>query len=163
MNGWSRHNQFRPARLDDADLVIDLVADLNRKVGLIYGIRVDVESSIKTIMHVIERGVCVVGQESCAGGFIHPYPWNHEAKVGTILFWNYRKPSGIHVFTAICEKFKSLGATHVSCSSHFPENRAVKFYTRFELIPSEIQFIANLTSMKTTFTPGKEPHHVIAG
>lgn len=163
-NDWSRLKLFRPARLDDADHIVDLLVPLFQKVGAVYGIRPEAESIIKTVIHTIERGVCLVGESGCAGGYVHPYPWNHNAQVGIILFWNYSRPSGIHVFEAIVERFRSLGATHINCASHFPDNRIGRHYMRFGLHPAETQFISSLATMKTsTAQTPKEAAHVISG
>lgn len=164
MNTSPKLRRFRPARLDDADHIIDQIVAINAKVGAVYGIGMDAESVIATVMHTIERGVCLVGDHACAGGYIHPYPWNHAAKIGLILFWNYTRPSGIHVFEAMAERFRALGATHINAASHFPSNRIGQHYARFGLHPCETQFIGCLAAMKTNHNPPRqEAAHVVTG
>ena len=164
MNTSSKLRKFRPATMDDADHIIDQIVEINKKVGAVYGIPMDAESVIATVIHTIERGVCVVGENACAGGYIHPYPWNHAAKIGLILFWNYTRPSGIRVFEAIAERFRALGATHINAASHFPDNRIGQYYARFRLHPAEVQHIGCLSAMKTNHnTPKQEEPHVVIG
>lgn len=159
----SKLKRFRPARPDDLDAILDLLVDMNRKIGAVYGIPADAESTIKTVLHIIHRGVCLVGNHACAGGFIYPYPWNEQAKVGLLLFWNYTRPSGVHVFGAMAERFRELGATHLNCASHFPDNRLARWYARFGLRAAEIQHISPLATMRLHRTSQPKATHVLTG
>lgn len=152
MNASSKLKRFRRATPDDADAVIDLIVDINRKVGAVYGIRMEAESVIQTVIHTIHRGICMVGPNACAGGFISPYVWNRRVQIGTVLFWNYTKPSGVHVFEALAAEFSRLGASHISCSSHFPENKVGRLYLKMNSTPCEIQYIARIEAMTPLIT-----------
>lgn len=130
---------------DDEEHILDLLVDLHRKVGGIYGIETDAASLIDTARHIIRNGICLVGESACAGGMITRYPWNREARIGTVLFWNFTKPSGIHVLRALADEFKAHGATHLACSSHFPTNRVGRHYVKsLDMKPVEVQYLLKL-------------------
>jgi len=149
MSASSKLKRFRRATPDDADSIIDLIVEINRKVGAVYGIPMEAESVIQTVMHTIKRGICLVGDGACAGGLIHPYVWNRSASVGLIVFWNYSRPSGIHIFEAMIQAFRQHGATHLNCSSHFPANRIGQHYVkRFDMAPVEVQYLAEISKMR---------------
>lgn len=153
-------HRFRKATLEDVDDIIDLIIEINRKVGAVYGIPMDAESVVETVMHVVKRGICVVGPGACAGGMVHPYLWNRDFQMGTVIFWNYNRPSGVHVIEALAREFKQAGATHLTCTSHFPENKAGRIYVRMGSTPCEIQYIAKLANMKSLITPRAQPQEV---
>lgn len=138
--------RFRPAKVDDTEHIVELLIPLFQKFGGVYGIRSDAESIVKTVLHTITNGICLVSPEACAGGFIHPYPWNHQMNVGVVLFWNYNRPSGIRVFEALTREFKARGATHINCASHFPDHRIGRHYRRLNLQPAEIQYVGPVDS-----------------
>lgn len=140
------HLKFRPATPSDFDAILDLIVDINKKVGAVYGIPMEAGSVVHAINHTIKEGICLVGDGACAGGFIHPYIWNHAMKIGLVLFWNYRKPGGIRIFQAMVEEFKRRGATHVSCSSHFPKNTIGRHYLKRGAHPVEVQYLIPLVN-----------------
>lgn len=144
MSADPNRQKFRPARVDDTDHIVNLLIPLFQKVGVIYGIKPDAESIIASVLHTIERGVCLVGDHACAGGFIRNYPWNYNAKLGVILFWNYDRPSGIKILPEMVEAFRRLGATHINCASHFPDNRIGKHYEALGIHPAEVQYVGNI-------------------
>ncbi len=153
MQRSSKLQRFRRATRDDVEPIIDLIVEINRKVGAVYGIPMEAESLIQTVMHIVDRGICMVGPGACAGGFIHPYVWNRSVNVGTVLFWNYNRPSGVHVIEALAQEFNRLGASHFSCSSHFPENKAGRLYVKMNSTPCEIQYMTRIAEMTPLISP----------
>ena len=144
-NGLSKRQRFHLALPADEERILELLVDLHRKVGGIYGIDTDAASLIETARHVMRHGVCLVGESACAGGSIVRYPWNRSARIGTVLFWNFNRPSGIHVLAALAEEFKARGATHLACSSHFPTNRVGRHYVKsLDMKPVEVQYLLKL-------------------
>lgn len=141
MNNSPKPNRFRPATLDDLGFIADLLVDLYRKTGMVYGIKPDAPSLIHAITKTIKHGICLVGAGGCAGGYIEPFWWNQDSKMGTILFWNFHMPSGIHVLAAMRDAMLSQGATHIAVASHFPANRIARHYKKLGFHPTEIQFI----------------------
>lgn len=116
---------------------MDLLAALYAKLGGVYGIPWDAGAALRVVLHTIHKGVCLIGPQACAGGFVVPFLWNRHVRVGQINFWNYARPSGIRIFNAIAAEFARRGATHLECSSHFPANRAGDFYRHAGLRPVE--------------------------
>ncbi len=151
MPASSKPPRFRRATPDDSGDVVELLLALYRKLGAAYGIPADTKSVVQAVIHTIHNGICIVGDCSCAGGFIENYVWNRHAKIGTVLFWNYSRPSGIKVFEALVKEFKRCGATHINVASHFPENLAGRFYTRFGLKQCEVQWITEIATMTPLF------------
>ena len=104
----------------------------------------DARSIAFLALRAIDRGVCLIGNGAVAGGFVQRYPFNQDAMVGTVYFWNFTKPSGIRILKAIMEEFKSHGATHFSCSSHEPKHRIGDYYSTLGLRKAESEWIMNL-------------------
>lgn len=124
-----------------------LLEDLDGKVGERIGIRSDRRSLVETGIRVIKYGVCLVGSHEVAGANIVKFPFNRNAVIGNIMFWNFTRPSGVHIFEAMVKELKKLGVTHITANSHFPENRIGDFYCKLGLRRVEISWLAEINSM----------------
>ena len=134
---------FRRAQAVPADVlhVYRQIVDLHRKHGDAYGIPLDIDSVLNTIMRVIRDGICLVGPTSCAGMLILPFPFNADARIAQVLFWNFKHAREMRILREILSTAKELGATHRCVASHFPNNNAGRLYRSLGLREAEIQFI----------------------
>ncbi len=144
MNGSPAKNRFRPAQSSDVLFMLNLVRDAYKKNCSVYGIKFDGPSTLLTIANALTRGLCLVGPSSCAGAIITPFPYNHNAQVATVLFWCFKSSRELAIFGELLKHCRDAGATHISASSHFPDNNLKKHYARFSLQPVETQVIGKL-------------------
>lgn len=82
-----------------------------------YGIRYDHESTAETVLGCITRGICLVGEHSCAGAMLYPFPYNKKVCVGQIVFWYYEANREMGIFDAIVEACWKSGAQAASVAS----------------------------------------------
>lgn len=141
MNGSPAKNRFRPAQSSDVLFMLNLVRDGYKKNCSVYGIKFDGPSTLLTIANALTRGLCLVGPSSCAGAIITPFPYNHNAQVATVLFWCFKSSREIAIFGELLKHCRDAGATHISASSHFPDNSIGRFYAKNGLHNCEIQSI----------------------
>lgn len=121
---------------------------LYRRIGVTaYQIEPDLDSVVETIARTIQNGICLVGENACAGGFIVPFLFNYHERIGYVAFWNYSGPSGIRIFPALLEALRDAGATQINVASHFPHNTIARYYARFGLRQTEIQHSCAVADM----------------
>lgn len=135
---------FRRATAQDVRAIYRMGRRFYDKHGAIYGIALDFDSFLNTIEAVVQHGVCVVGNRSCAGAIIAPFPFNHRALVASVVFWCFETPREIRVFEALMEHCKADGATHISGASHFPNNRIGRYYRKLGLQETEVVVMGRL-------------------
>ena len=122
-----------------------LLLDLARKVSPAVGIPSEVEALVELAETAIRDGICLVGDFACAAGVVKPYITNKSVMVGHIVFWNFTRPSGVGILTAIAEEFRQRGASHITASSHHPKHAAGGLYRRLlGARPAEMDWIAPL-------------------
>ena len=122
---------FRRAEPEDIPAILDLLREFYNKQGHIYsGIKFDPASCIETITAVMRDGICLVGDGCCAGAIGVPFPYNRNALFANVVFWYFKRPSGIHIFEALMAECKKAGATHFSAASHFPDRRIERYYQK---------------------------------
>lgn len=152
----SRH-KFRKAELDDLEQIVDLLRDLEAKAWSAYGIQAEGHSLVEMAMRTINHGVCLVGKGAVAGGYLVKFPANQRVLVGNVLFWNFTQPSGLKILEAIAAQFKALGATYLSVTSHYPENRIGDFYCKTGLQRVETNWLAKIDQMNFSIHKQKSP------
>lgn len=135
---------YRLAKLSDAPFIYRLIKEKASRFEDLYGASLDASAIADTIADVMQRGILIVGPASCAAARFGPLPFNHQVVVANILFWYFKTPREIQIFDEICNVCKNLGATHVNASSHFPDNRLIRFYEKRGLVPIETQTLGRL-------------------
>lgn len=141
-------NLFRRATLDDLEEIVDLGVNLSQKHGSVYQMPAEGLSVAAEISRIIKYGICLVGHGAAAGGAVRPFIWNTHIMVGCVIFWNFTRPSGIHIFDALVLELEKHGATHLSTTSHFPKNRIGEFYAKRGMSPAETTFIGEIAAIK---------------
>lgn len=139
---------FRPATPDDLEYIVDLGVNLSAKHGDAYRVPADALSVAQEVSHAIQCGVCLVGNGCAAGGYVKPFIWGHDIKVGMVTFWNFTTPSGVHILGALVDEFAKRGATFISAASHFPHNRVGDLYARMGMWPAETTYVGEIATMK---------------
>lgn len=134
--------EFRRAELTDVIFMARISKAAYAKYGTIYGIAFDMESTLETIDHVVRNGICIVGSASCAGAMLFPFPYNKNAVIAYVSFWNFEKPKEIVIFDALVNACRETGATHINPNSLFPKNLIAKFYAKRKMPAVEIQYLA---------------------
>lgn len=109
-----------------------------------------------TIQDIIDRGILLVGDTSCAGAIISAFPFNNQASIAWVVFWYFRNKREIGIFKELIEQCRQAGATHINTSSHFPNNTVGRFYHKCGLASCEIQYLAPLYAHKTACEPAAE-------
>jgi hypothetical protein len=145
---------FRQATQDDLEQVVQSIYDLRSKHPEAYGIDFDEESVVATALHAIRHGVCLIGHGAVAGANFVPFIWNRRVMTANVVFWNFKQscPRGIHIFQALLYELEKRGATHISCTSHYPSNRIGEFYAKMGMNPAEQNFIGEIRIMKSSCT-----------
>jgi len=135
---------FREAGVDDVPHVELLLAEFYAKQGGVYGIPIDEQSTIQTIVSTASNGILLVGPTSCAGAIICPFPFNRQARVAQVIFWYFQLHREIRIFDELLIRCRAMGATHVNATSHPPHNRIARYYQRHGLKQVETQLIGRL-------------------
>lgn len=135
---------FRQAKLSDGPFIYRLLREFYAKQGGVYDIPMDAESAADTIHQVISTGICLVGNHSCAGALLSPFPFNRHEIIAQVIFWYFTSPREIQIFKQLAVASKIAGATHINASSHFPDNRIMRYYERIGLRPVETQGMCRL-------------------
>ena len=89
---------FRRADIQDVVFIARLLREFYSRVGHIYRIPFNYESTLSTVDEVVRRGVCLVGPTSCAGATISAFPWNNEAEIACVVFWYFQDKHEIKIF-----------------------------------------------------------------
>jgi hypothetical protein len=122
---------------NDAIFIARLLREFYSKSGFVSGMEFDMESTLNTIKHVSDFGVCLVGPTSCAAASISDYHYNTNEKVAFVLFWYFRRHREMAIFEALIDACKSAGATRFNAASLFPSNRIARFYKGIGMFPVE--------------------------
>jgi len=109
-----------------------------------YGIRYDHASCLQTVLDTIARGVCLVGQKSCAGALLCPFPYNHEAIVAQVVFWYIEHRREISIFDVLVCRCREAGATHINVATVAPKHVGKRFYEVRGLKLAEAQYMGPL-------------------
>lgn len=133
---------FRKAEFGDVIFIARLLREFYQKQGDVYGIAWNHADAIGMIDDVVRRGVCIIGDTSCGGALLTPFPYNSKALIANVAFWYFVKPREIKIFEALIGCCLIAGATHVNPSSHFPDNRIGRFYRKMGIQPTETQYLA---------------------
>lgn len=137
---------FRPANLNDAVFIARLIREFDAKHDGIYNIPLDYASTLLLADDVIRRGVCIVGENSCAGAYLTPFPFNNKVIVAYIVFWCFQAAREITIFNALSAACKERGADYISGASPLPNNAMGKYYRRHGMENMETHYIGNIES-----------------
>jgi hypothetical protein len=121
---------FRLATPDDTLFIAALLRRFYKKSGQIYGIPYSHESCILSVEDTINRGVVMIGEHSCAGALIVPFPFNFNIRVAQVFFWFYEMDREIVVFDALLQECAKRGAAMVNAASLGPNHPGKRFYAR---------------------------------
>ena len=128
--------------------VCSILVDLHSKVGVFYrNMPASGKDIALTASHVIQNGICLIGNGATAGGMIQPWIFNSQFIIGTILFWNSRTVSGFNILGAMIAEFNHYGVTHVSAASHPPDDRIAKLYRKWGMEPTETNHVLALSKI----------------
>lgn len=133
--------QFRRATLEDVPFVARLIRELYAPRLECFRIPYDHESTLVMVGDLVSRGIVLVGESSCAGCLIYPFPFNANARVASVYFWYWQKLHGIGILKALMKEAKAAGATHLTAASHFPENRIGRYYRKVGMRAVETAFV----------------------
>ena len=135
---------FREASVSDIPFIVGLLRDFDRKLGPVYGSRLDDASAVQTLARIIISGICIVGPTSVAGAVLQPWMWNRSVVFAEVAFWTFKNAREILIFDELLRRCKEAGATHVAVQSHFPHHRIARFYAKRQLTPCETSHIKAL-------------------
>ena len=138
---------IRPATPEDSVKIAQLLRAFYDQSGGIYGIPYDHASTIRTVLDVIVRGVCLVGHSSCAGAIIAPFPYNVSARVAQVAFWYFVDRKEICIFDQLYEACKQAGATHINATALPPKQTGKRFYQVRGMELAEFQYLGPLTKL----------------
>jgi hypothetical protein len=130
-------NLFRTAEFDDVPRITALLSEFYAKHADKYGIPFDNASSLSTVEKIVRHGVCLVGDTSCAGALIVPFPYNFGANLANVMFWYFQQAREVRIFDALVAACRKAGATHITASSHYPENTIARLYDGWGMSPVE--------------------------
>lgn len=114
------------------------------KSGDIYQIPWDHSSALDTITDVIARGVCLVGERSCAGALLLPFPYNRSVTVAHVVFWHFTRPRELRIFDTLAAACREAGCTHINPSSLWPNEVIGRYYQRRGLRQAETQWLGEI-------------------
>jgi hypothetical protein len=132
---------YRKAGHDDVVFISRLTREFYGKVGDIYHVPYSHASMIVTVDDIVDRGIVLVGPNSCAGAFFYPFPSNADFKMAHVLFWTFQRRREIGIFLELLKQVKEMGAVGVTCASHFPQNTIGRFYKKCGLKPVETHYM----------------------
>ena len=115
-----------------------------QKSGSIFGIQWDHGSVLETIGETIHRGVCIIGDHSCAGALFAPFPYNRKFCIASVVFWYFTKPREMEIFHALAQACHEIGCTHINPSSLWPSNTIGRYYRKHGLREAETQWLGEI-------------------
>lgn len=114
------------------------------KSGDIFHIPWDHESTLETISDAIQKGACLIGDNSCAAAFFFTFPFNRNVKIAYVVFWYFTKAREMAIFEELAKACRDAGCTHFNPSSLWPMNTIGKHYERYGLKPTETQYLGEI-------------------
>jgi hypothetical protein len=122
-----------------------MLRDFYAKSGGIFGIPWEHASAMETVWQTMERGVCMVGDHSCAGAIFGGFPYNRSVKVAQVVFWYFTKPREMRIFHELAIACCAGGCTHFNASSLWPLNTVGRYYERHGMRAAETQWLGEIT------------------
>jgi len=135
---------FRNASLTDAPRIARMLRRFYAKSGDVFHIPWDHESVLEMIADVMQKGACLVGDNSCAAAFFFTFPFNKSAKVAYVVFWYFERHREMKIFEALAQACLERGCTHFNPSSLWPANTIGKHYAKRGLRPTETQWLGEI-------------------
>lgn len=115
-----------------------------QRSGSVYGIPYDHASSLATVLDCIVRGICLVGDKSCAGALMLPFPYNRSRTVAQVVFWYFENKREIAIFDALLRDCRQAGADFVDAAALPPHMTGKRFYGVRGMAPVEMHFLGSL-------------------
>lgn len=138
----SKVSEFRTATPEHATRIAHMLRRFYLRLAPeCYGIAYDHESMLSTVLECIERGVCLIGERSCAGALFYPFPFNFRVKVGQVVFWYYESMKEIAIFDELDRACREAGADALCVSALSNRLIGLHFYAKRGLHLAEGNFM----------------------
>lgn len=136
---------IRRAQPDDVVRIAQMLRRFYATHGKVYDIPYDHGSCMETVLKCIDEGVTFTGSGSCAGALIIPFPFNHKARVATVVFWYAENRRELYIFDLLLAACREAGATHINASTLSPHHTGKRFYAVRGMALAEHQYIGGTT------------------
>jgi hypothetical protein len=135
---------IRPCTASDIPFLQEIGPKFAARASLPFPL--DPDSLERTLITIIETGVCLRGEHGAIGGFIFPHPFNNDVIVGSELFWWSEGREGLALlaaFEAACKDRDAVMVGMITLDSVEPE-RTGALLERRGFKPLERQYIKEI-------------------